>query len=90
MNELLRRHPVLAYTAARAGLLTVAIVVLGALGLRGPWLVVGAILLSGAVSFVLLSRMRDEMAQRLAGRVERARSSLDDSAAAEDDDPPSR
>ncbi|GAA3443627.1 DUF4229 domain-containing protein [Planomonospora venezuelensis] len=60
-------HPAFVYTASRLGLLAVSIGVLYLLGLREPFiLLVAAFLVSGVVSYVLLSRQRDALSARIA------------------------
>jgi hypothetical protein len=59
-------HPVFVYTASRLGLLAVTIGVLYLLGLRQPLiLLVAAFLVSGVASYVLLSKQRDAVSERI-------------------------
>jgi hypothetical protein len=57
--------PFVSYTIRRLGLFVVAASLLWLLGVRGFPLLLGAILLSGVASFVLLSRHRDAMGRSL-------------------------
>jgi TctA family transporter len=82
-----------AYTSARILLLVVALVLLYLAGARGFLLLVLAFVVSGILSFVLLSRQRDVMAGALMARLrsgrQRAaslRARLDEGTRAEDDD----
>ncbi|MFF5210280.1 DUF4229 domain-containing protein [Streptosporangium sp. NPDC000396] len=60
-------HPVIVYTASRLGLLLVSLGVLYLLGLRQPFvLLVVALLVSGVASYVLLSKQRDAVSERIA------------------------
>jgi Mn2+/Fe2+ NRAMP family transporter len=79
---------VFAYTAARAALFAATAGVLYLLGARGLLLLALAVLLSGLVSFVLLSRQRDSMSsavmsaarsgrRRLEERIEESRTKED-------------
>jgi uncharacterized protein (DUF58 family) len=83
----------LAYTSARILLLVVALILLYLAGARGLLLLGLAFVVSGIVSFVLLSRQRDVMSGALMARLksgrERAasfRARLDEGTRAEDDD----
>jgi hypothetical protein len=83
----------LAYTAARILLFAVAAVLIYLAGARGLLLVGLALLVSGAASYVLLSRQRNAMGAALASRFQAARrrvdglrQRLDEGARAEDDD----
>ncbi|MET8339336.1 DUF4229 domain-containing protein [Streptosporangium canum] len=59
-------HPVFVYTASRLGLLAVTLGVLYLLGLRQPLiLLVAAFLVSGVASYVLLSKQRDAVSERI-------------------------
>ena len=75
---------VLAYTAARVMLFLATLGVVYLLGARGLLLFAGAVLISGLISFVLLSRQRDAMSSAVTSgirdgrrRFEAARSSED-------------
>src|SRR5690625_2299716 len=79
---------VLAYTAARLLLFAVTFGVLYLLGARGLLAAALAVLISGLVSFVLLTRQRDAMSDRIAGGVSRVKgvgARLEEGAAKEDD-----
>ncbi|WP_018654720.1 DUF4229 domain-containing protein [Actinomadura flavalba] len=54
-------RPVLLYTLARLGLFLVTAAVLFLVGARGALLLLLSLLISGVISFVLLSSRRDEM-----------------------------
>ena len=75
-----------AYTLARMVLFLVAAVLFYLAGARGLLLLGLALLLSGAASYVLLSRQRDAMAGALSRRLTSFRSRLDAGTRAEDDD----
>jgi TctA family transporter len=83
----------LAYTSARLALLVVSAVLLYLAGARGLLLLALAFVVSGIVSFVLLSRQRDVMSGALRARLRngRARATgfrarLEEGARAEDED----
>ncbi len=78
-------RPTLAYTSARILLFVAALIVLYLVGARGALLLALAILVSGVISFVVLSRQRDMMSGALVTRFRDMRSRLDDGAKAEDD-----
>ena len=85
--------PVLVYTAFRLGVFVVVAAILALLGMRGILLLLVAVLVSGLLSFVLLSRQRDTMSgalmTRLKGRSPRGpglRARLEEGARAEDQD----
>jgi len=75
----------LAYTAVRFLLFAVAVGLIYLAGARGLLLIALALLLSGAASYVLLSRMRDTMAGSISRRIESVRSRIDEGSRAEDD-----
>lgn len=83
-----RTRAVLVYSVARVAVLVAVFGLLYLVGLRGPLLVLVALLGSGAVSYVLLAPQRVTMARALGGRPRRARRRFADriaaSAAAED------
>lgn len=81
------RHPVLVYSLLRLLLFAVVAGVLYLLGARDVLLLALAVLLSGLLSFPLLSRYRDAMSARVAGRSERIQSRLREAAESEDDRP---
>lgn len=83
----------LSYTSARFVLFLVALVLLYLAGARGLLLAALALLVSGIVSFVLLSRQRDAMSGALSdrlggmrGKVREFRTRLDEGTRAEDED----
>ncbi|MDR3033053.1 MAG: DUF4229 domain-containing protein [Kitasatospora sp.] len=85
--------PVLAYSLARLGLFFAAVLLLYLVGARGLLLVALALLVSGVVSFVVLSRHRDAMSSSLSSRFRGARarfgdfgSRLDEGTKSEDED----
>ena len=75
----------LAYTAVRFVLFAVAVGLIYLAGARGLLLIALAVLVSGAASYVLLSRMRDSMASSINRRIESVRSRLDEGSRVEDD-----
>jgi hypothetical protein len=65
-------HPVLVYTASRIGLFAIALIVLLLVGVENPLLLIGgAFLVSGLASYVLLSKQRDAVSERLSNRLDR-------------------
>ncbi len=76
----------LAYTAARILLFVVSMILLYLAGASGLLLIALALVISGIVSFVLLSRQRDAMSSALATRIGNFRSRLDEGTRAEDND----
>ena len=83
----------LAYTSARIVLLLVSAILLYLAGARGLLLLVLAFMVSGIVSFVLLSRQRDVMSGALMARLKNRRARgpgfrarLEEGARAEDED----
>ena len=75
-----------AYTSARILIFVVSLILLYLAGARQLLLIGLALVISGIVSFVLLSRQRDAMSAALAGRITSFRSRLDAGTRAEDDD----
>ena len=75
----------LAYTAVRFLLFAVAVGLIYLAGARGLLLIALALLVSGAASYVLLSRMRDSMASSISRRIESVRSRIDEGSRVEDD-----
>ena len=75
----------LAYTAARVLLFAAALGLIYLAGARGLLLFALALLVSGAASYILLSRMRDRMAGSISRRIDTVRSRLDEGTRAEDD-----
>ncbi|GLW23658.1 MULTISPECIES: DUF4229 domain-containing protein [Microbispora] len=59
-------HPVVVYTLSRLGLFAVAVGVLYLVGLRSFPLLLVAVLVSGLASYVLLSKQRDAVSERIA------------------------
>ena len=79
------------YTISRLLLFVVVLLLLDLVGARGLLLVALALLISGLLSYVLLSRQRDAMAGSLTGRLRRRTSTsfrdrLNEGARAEDSD----
>lgn len=74
------------YTAARLLLFAVAVGLLYLAGARGLLLLGVALVISGLVSFVVLSGQRDAMSRALTSRTRRLRDRLDEGTRAEDDD----
>jgi Mn2+/Fe2+ NRAMP family transporter len=74
-----------AYTAARILLFAVALGLIYLAGARGLLLFALALLVSGAASYILLSRMRDNMAGSITRRIDSVRSRIDQGAGVEDD-----
>jgi hypothetical protein len=77
---------VLIYTLARLVLFAATAGVLFLVGARGFLLLALAVLISGVVSFVLLSRQRDAVSDSVTSRASRIRQGLADGAAREDND----
>jgi hypothetical protein len=75
----------IAYTAARILLFAVALGLIYLAGARGLLLFALALLVSGAASYILLSRMRDNMAGSITRRIDSVRSRIDQGASVEDD-----
>lgn len=76
----------LAYTTARILLFVAATGLLYLAGATGLLLLGLALLISGAASYILLSRQRDAMSGALVNRFRTLRARLDQGARAEDDD----
>jgi Mn2+/Fe2+ NRAMP family transporter len=86
-------RPALAYSLARLGLFLAALLLLYLVGARGLLLLALALLVSGIISFVVLSRQRDAMSSSLSSRFRGMRTRfgefggrLDEGAKAEDED----
>jgi hypothetical protein len=79
-------RPVLIYTFSRLALFAATAGVLFLVGARGFLLLALAILISGVISFVLLSRQRDAVSSSVTERAGRIRNNLAEGAAREDDD----
>ncbi len=77
------------YSSARILLFAIALGLLYLVGARGLLLVGLALAISGIVSFVLLSRLRDVMSGSITSRIGRFRERLDEGSRAEDDEPAS-
>ncbi|GLY79909.1 DUF4229 domain-containing protein [Actinoallomurus iriomotensis] len=77
---------VLIYTLSRLVLFAVTAGVLFLVGARGFLLLALAILISGVISFVLLSRQRDAVSNSVTERAGRIRQNLAEGAAREDGD----
>lgn len=75
-----------AYTTARILLFVAATGLLYLAGASGLVLLGLALLISGAASYILLSRQRDAMSGALMNRFGRLRARIDQGARAEDDD----
>jgi hypothetical protein len=75
-----------AYTAARILIFAALFGLLYLIGARGLLLVGLALVISGIVSFVVLSRQRDAMSGAIASRIGNFRERLDEGTRAEDDD----
>ena len=69
---------VLFYTVSRILLFIVVLLLLDLAGARGLLLIALALLISGLLSYVLLSRQRDSMAGSLTGRLSRRSGSFRD------------
>lgn len=76
----------LAYTTARILLFVAATGLLYLVGARGLLLLGLALLISGAASYVLLTRQREAMAGNLTKRLRTFRDRLDEGSRAEDKD----
>jgi hypothetical protein len=75
---------VIAYNAARIGLFLAVAGVLYLLGARGLLLLASAVVISGLISFVALSRQRDAMSEVITTRIARARDRFAQAQARED------
>jgi hypothetical protein len=74
----------LRYTALRLFIFAVVAALLWIFGLRGFWLLLVAIMVSGFASLFILNRSRDELSRALVERREKIKQRLADRAAAED------
>jgi hypothetical protein len=74
----------LRYTALRMFIFAVVASLLWIFGLRGFWLLLVAIMVSGFASLFILSRSRDELSAAFVERREKIKQRLADKAAAED------
>jgi Mn2+/Fe2+ NRAMP family transporter len=75
-----------AYTGARFLIFAAMFGVLWAIGVRGFALFGLALVISGIISFVVLSRQRDVMSGSITSRIGNFRQRLDEGTRAEDDD----
>ena len=78
-----------AYSLARLLLFAVAFELMFLAGARGLLLFGLALVISGVISFVVLSRLRDTMSGAITFRISSFRERLDEGSRAEDDDPAS-
>lgn len=76
----------IAYTTARILLFVVVTGLLYLTGFRSVLLLGLALLISGIISYVLLSRQRDAMSSAITSRLQGFRGRLDSGTRAEDDD----
>ena len=76
----------IAYTTARILLFVAVTALLYLVGARGLLLLGAAVLISGIVSYVVLSRQRDAMSSAITSRVQSFRGRLDAGTRTEDDD----
>ncbi len=76
----------IAYTTARILLFVVVTGLLYLAGAQGLLLLGLALLISGIISYVLLSRQRDAMSSAITSRLQGFRGRLDSGSRAEDDD----
>jgi Mn2+/Fe2+ NRAMP family transporter len=74
-----------AYTTARILLFAVAAILFYLAGARGLLLLGLALVVSGAASYIMLSRQRDAMSGALVNRLRTLRARFDEGAKAEDD-----
>ncbi|MFB9836300.1 DUF4229 domain-containing protein [Actinoallomurus acaciae] len=77
---------VIIYTLSRLALFAATVGVLFLVGARGFLLLALSILISGVISFVLLSRQRDAVSSSVTERAGRIRQNLAEGAAREDTD----
>ncbi len=76
----------LSYTALRLGLFVVAFLLLRLAGARSLLLLGGAILISGVISYFVLTAQRSAMSSAISRRVSGFRERLNAGTSAEDDD----
>jgi hypothetical protein len=79
-------HATFVYTTSRILLFAVVLGVLYLVGAHGLLLIGLAVLISGIVSFIVLSRQRDAMSGAITSRISNFRERLDEGTRAEDDD----
>jgi hypothetical protein len=72
------------YNSLRLGLLAVCLGIGWLVGVRSIWLIVGALFVSGVLSWFLLRRQREAMGMAVEATVERSRVHFAERAAAED------
>ena len=72
------------YTALRFLVFAVVVALLWIFGLRGFWLLLAGVLLSGFVSLFALNRSRDELSSAYVQRREKIKQQMAERAAAED------
>jgi hypothetical protein len=77
-----------AYSSARILLFVLAVGLLYLAGARGLLLFGLALVISGIISFVMLSRLRDAMSGAITSRAGRFRQRLDEGSRAEDENDP--
>lgn len=82
---MLKKHPVLVYTIARLLILAASGAVLWLLGTRGLLWVLLSFVIAALVSYVLLSKLRDDVGRRFGGVFTRINQRIEDSKVAEDD-----
>ncbi|PZG22997.1 DUF4229 domain-containing protein [Nonomuraea aridisoli] len=71
-------RPVLVYTLCRIGLFAVTLLVLLLLGLHNPFvLIVASFVISGVASYVLLSKQRDAVSERISNKIDRPKPQSD-------------
>lgn len=78
-------HPFLLYTVARVLVFLAVAGILYLFGARGLMLLLLAVIISGLVSFIVLSSLRDKVSERVAARMDASRERRERAAAAEDD-----
>ena len=76
----------LAYTAARILLFVVVLGLLYLVGARGLLLVGLGLVISGIISFIVLSRQRDAMSGAISSRISHVRGRHDEGSRSEDED----
>jgi hypothetical protein len=81
-----KAHAFLLYNAARLAILAIAFAVFALVGFRGIALLIVAFLVSGAVSYLALYRLRGDAASGLASLYWRVNDRIDARSRGEDDD----
>ena len=79
-------HATFVYTTSRILLFAVVLGLLYMVGARGLLLIGLAVLISGIISFIVLSRQRDAMSGAITSKISNFRERLDEGTRAEDDD----